>query len=109
MKAREKVHIYSGRLAIEQIRNLKPEFIISYNYKYIITQDIIDFMMGNIVNLHISYLPWNRGANPNFWSFMDDTPKGVSIHYINSGLDKGAIAFQKKIELSDEETFFLGR
>ena len=52
-----------------------------------------------IVNLHISYLPWNRGAHPNFWSFFDATPTGVSIHLIDKGIDTGPIIVQKKVKL----------
>lgn len=56
--------------------------------------------------MHISYLPWNRGANPNFWSFIDDTPKGVTIHYLTEELDKGDILFQKQMFFDvTKETF----
>ena len=51
-----------------------------------------------IINLHISYLPYNKGAHPNFWSFADNTPSGVTIHEVNENLDSGNIIFQKKIE-----------
>ena len=50
------------RLTLEMVKVEKPDFIISYNYGFIITKDIIDYMDGKIYNLHISYLPWNRGA-----------------------------------------------
>jgi len=50
---------------MELIWQLRPELIVSYNYKYIISSDIIYFMKGNIVNLNISLLPWNRGLDPN--------------------------------------------
>lgn len=50
------------------------------------------------VNLHISYLPWNRGADPNLWSYIDGTPKGVTIHYLDTGLDTGDIIAQWEIE-----------
>lgn len=58
-------------------------------------------MNGNIINLHISCLPWNRGANPNLWSFLEDTPKGVTIHRMEKGLDKGDILYQREM-LFDE-------
>ena len=45
----------------------------------------------------MSYLPYNRGSHPNFWSFYENTPKGVSIHEISELLDAGPIIFQKKI------------
>lgn len=64
-------------------------------------------MDGRIINLHISLLPWNRGANPNFWSFVDDTPKGVTIHQINAGLDKGKILCQKECFFDAEKETFL--
>ena len=48
--------------------------------------------------MHISYLPWNKGASPNLWSFIDDTPKGVTIHMLTEGLDEGDIIFQETIQ-----------
>ena len=94
------------RLTLEMVKVEKPDFIISYNYGFIITKDIIDYMDGKIYNLHISYLPWNRGASPNFWSFIDDTPKGVTIHQVDYGLDTGKILFQKKCFFDEtKETF----
>lgn len=64
-------------------------------------------MAGNIINLHISYLPWNRGSSPNIWSFIDDTPRGVTIHKIDIGLDTGDIIFQKNVSFDEnKETLF---
>lgn len=83
----------------------KPDLMISYCYKYIIPESVIEWMEGNIVNLHISYLPWNRGTSPNFWSFVENTPKGVTLHYINKKLDTGAIIAQTLVSVSCQETF----
>ena len=44
-------------------------------------------MKRPIVNLHISYLPFNRGSHPNYWSFVENTPKGVSIHEIDEQIE----------------------
>ena len=80
-------------------------FIVSYGYRNLIRQPVLDYLPEKIINLHISYLPWNRGADPNLWSFLEDTPKGVSIHFIDHGIDTGDIIIQKKIEfLKDSET-----
>ena len=59
-----------------------------------------------IINLHISYLPWNRGAHPNFWSFYDKSVSGVTIHLIDEGVDTGPILFQKIIDFSESENTF---
>ena len=75
---------------------MNPKLIISYNYRYIINEEIIKYMNGKIINLHTSFLPWNKGASPNIWSFLEDTPKGVTIHQLDTGLDTGAIIYQKE-------------
>ena len=101
--AKEEVVVYNKPLNIELLKKIKPDFIISYNYKFIIKQGIINYMKNNIINLHISLLPWNRGAHPNVWSFLEDTPKGVTIHIIDEGIDTGPILVQKEVYI-DEST-----
>ena len=72
---------------------------ISFGYRKIISKKIIQRAKRPIINLHLSFLPFNRGAHPNFWSFIEDTPSGVSIHEIDDGVDTGPIIFQKKLNL----------
>lgn len=79
------------------------EFVISYNYRHIIKKDIIDLFPHKIINLHISLLPWNKGASPNLWSFIEETPSGVTIHEIDEGMDTGDILLQREI-VFDHET-----
>lgn len=100
------VQIYSEEIYLEQIRTLSPDLIISYNYKYLIKNEIIEHMKGNVFNLHISYLPWNRGADPNIWSFIEKTPKGVTIHQVDQGLDTGQILFQRECFFDLEKESF---
>ena len=47
--------------------------IISFGYNKIIKQNILKKLHRPIINLHISYLPYNRGSNPNFWSFINNS------------------------------------
>ena len=88
------------KIVLDDIKNF--DFIISYGYKYIIKKDIIKYFHRKIINLHISYLPYNRGADPNLWSILDNTPSGVTIHYIDETLDTGDILCQKKVILDYE-------
>lgn len=83
---------------------LGVDYIVSYGYRYMINKRIIQAFYRKAVNLHISYLPWNKGADPNLWSFLEDTPKGVSIHYIDAGLDTGEIIAQKAIAYTCNDT-----
>ena len=82
---------------------LKKNFIliISFGYKKIIKKNIINKLNRPIVNLHMSFLPYNRGAHPNFWSFVENTPKGISIHEINKDIDAGPIIIRKKVSFSN--------
>lgn len=56
--------------------------------------------------MHISLLPWNRGSAPNLWSFWEDTPKGVTIHEMDAGIDTGPIIAQKELFFDEEKETF---
>ncbi len=100
----ESVVVYEEKIDADFVASGSFEFIVSFGYRHIIKKDIIDLFSLKIINLHISYLPWNRGADPNFWSFVENTPKGVTIHLVDEGLDSGAILFQKEVQMSSEDT-----
>ena len=74
------------------------DFIISFDYWHIIKQEIIDLFPDKIINMHISLLPYNKGADPNLWSYLENSPKGVTIHKIDNGLDTGDIILQKEVQ-----------
>jgi methionyl-tRNA formyltransferase len=78
--------------------------VISYGYRHILKYDFLKKFGYYAVNLHISLLPWNRGADPNLWSILEDTPKGVSIHNIDTGIDTGDILAQQKVGCLKEDT-----
>ena len=98
----EEVFYTEDKITVEGLNKLRPDIIVSYNYRYIIKKEIIDFVKGNAVNLHISYLPYNKGAHPNVWSFLEDTPKGVTIHCIDEGIDTGKIIVQKEVAIDED-------
>lgn len=92
----------------EKIDLISPEFdlVVSFGYTFILNKALLSQCSIPIINLHLSFLPWNRGSHPNFWSFWDNTPSGVTIHEIDNGIDTGPILFQKNIIFDDaEETF----
>lgn len=74
------------------------DWVVSYGHREIIKdQRIFRRFKDRIINLHISFLPWNRGADPNLWSWFDDTPKGVTIHMMDEGIDTGPIVEQRSL------------
>ena len=100
----ETVGFVSGKISAHEVKRYDPDIIVSYNYAHILSKEIIDHPKHGVVNLHISYLPWNRGQDPNFWSHLEGTPKGVTIHYIDEGVDTGDIIVQRKVFFSANVT-----
>lgn len=92
------------KLKAEWCREQKFDLAVSYTYRYILSKEILDALNNNAVNIHNSFLPFNRGADPNIWSFIDGTPRGVTLHYMNTELDKGYIIAQQLVNDSEEET-----
>lgn len=95
------VMLWSKPLNVNLFRDDKAlsstQFIVSYNYSHIIKPAVLGLFPHQAVNLHISLLPWNRGSGPNVWSFLDNTPCGITIHEIDSGIDTGCILLQKQV------------
>ena len=80
--------------------------MILFGYRHILRKEFFSKLNVPFVNLHISYLPWNRGAHPNFWSFYENTPSGVTIHLVDEGIDTGPILFQKEIKFNKKKETF---
>lgn len=96
--------LWSDRLTVDDIEKGNYDLAVSYTYRYILPGEIIRALKGNIVNIHNSYLPYNRGADPNLWSIAEKTPRGVTLHYMDEGLDKGFIIMQRLVTEGDGET-----
>lgn len=80
-----------------------PDFIVMFGHRTIL-KDFLPHFDRKIINIHTSLLPWNRGANPNFWSWYDDTPKGISICFVNEGIDTGDIIASEQVMFGESET-----
>jgi methionyl-tRNA formyltransferase len=76
--------------------------VVSHGYRRILRADQIED--GRLINLHISLLPYNRGADPTLWSVLEGTPAGVTIHYIDPGVDTGDVIAQREVRFDDEDT-----
>ena len=94
--------IFQNKLDYEFLNRESPNLVISYNYKYIIKNSVLSYGC-EFINLHISFLPYNRGMHPNVWSFIEGTPKGVTIHRIDEGLDTGPILIRKEVFFDEDK------
>ena len=101
---RNECEVWHGNQKLKEIDDF--DLIISFGYRHLIKKNFLNRNKLPIINLHISYLPWNRGSHPNFWSFFDATPSGVTIHLINHGIDTGDIIYQRLVQFNEKEDTF---
>jgi methionyl-tRNA formyltransferase len=102
--AGEAVRLHTERCEPALLAGWPADIIVSYNHRFLLPEAVYSAPRLGAINLHIAYLPWNRGADPNFWSHAEHTPKGVSIHRIDAGLDTGALVAREAVEFSDADT-----
>ena len=70
----------------------------------IISQRLISSLRFGFINTHPSLLPHNRGKHYNFWALVEQSPFGVSLHFVESGIDSGDLVAQKSISYTWEDT-----
>lgn len=88
----------------QEILNLEPDIIITCAYGQIISKVILDYPRYGCINVHASLLPKLRGGAPIHHAIIDGYQEtGITIMYMDVGMDSGdIIAYQKiPIELSD--------
>jgi methionyl-tRNA formyltransferase len=90
--------------AIEQIRALNPEVIVVMAYGQILPTAVLEIPRVACLNLHASLLPKYRGAAPIQAAIVaGDRETGITVMYMDEGLDTGDILMQSRIEISPNE------
>jgi methionyl-tRNA formyltransferase len=89
---------------LEWLNSYHPEWLFSVYFGFILKPDVLRVPTNGVVNLHPSFLPYNKGAYPNVWSIVDKTPAGVTLHFIDEGIDTGEIITQKEVPVLPTDT-----
>lgn len=84
------------------------DLVVSFGYRHLLRKPALQSASRTPINMHISYLPYNRGAHPLFWASYEGTPIGVTIHEIDEGVDTGPILYQQLVPMADDDTFASG-
>src|SRR5881394_3904167 len=93
------------RQAIEEIRALKPDVIVVMAYGQILPGDVLEIPKIASLNLHASLLPRWRGAAPIQAAIAaGDRETGITVMYIDEGLDTGDILLQRTIDILPGDT-----
>jgi methionyl-tRNA formyltransferase len=93
------------RQSIEQIRALQPDVIVVMAYGQILSLEVLQIPKIACLNLHASLLPRWRGAAPIQAAIAaGDRETGITVMYMDEGLDTGDILFQRKIDILPDDT-----
>ncbi|MDQ3117830.1 MAG: methionyl-tRNA formyltransferase [Verrucomicrobiota bacterium] len=91
--------------AVAQLRALAPDVIVVMAYGQILPKSVLEIPRIACLNLHASLLPQYRGAAPIQAAIAaGDAETGITVIYMDEGLDTGDMLLQKKLALSPNET-----
>jgi methionyl-tRNA formyltransferase len=91
--------------AIDQIRALGPDVIVVMAYGQILPRAVLEIPKIGCLNLHASLLPQWRGAAPIQAAVAaGDRETGITVMYMDEGLDTGDILLQRKIDILPTDT-----
>ena len=89
---------------IKAVKALQPDLGVSALFGYILCREFLDLMPSGCVNIHPALLPYNRGAYPDVWSIVEGAPAGVTMHYIDEGVDTGDVIAQGQVNVEPVDT-----
>jgi methionyl-tRNA formyltransferase len=89
---------------LQAIRALGAEIALSVFFGYVMRRPFLTLFPRGVVNLHPALLPYNRGAHPNVWSIVEETPAGVTLHYVDERIDTGDIISQQQVVVESADT-----
>ena len=90
----------------ELLMKLAPELIVVVAFGKILPKNVLDFPKYGCINVHGSLLPKYRGAAPMQRSIIDgDKTTGVTIMYMDVGLDTGDMLYKSEVEIAESDNF----
>lgn len=92
------------RKDFEKLKNLDIDLIVTCAYGQIIPKEVLDMPKYGCINVHASILPKYRGSAPIQWClFNNDDVTGITIMYMDEGMDTGDIIKIKEIPILDSD------
>lgn len=95
----------NGPAAEEFIKAHQPDIVISAFFNRILKKNIIGIPRLGVLNIHPGWLPDYKGAMNYFWVLKNnDTTAGVTLHWINEGIDTGDIIARRRFVVRHDTT-----
>jgi len=101
---------YEDRAAFDQALDIclaahKPDLVVLAGFMRVLTEGFVKKYYGRLINIHPALLPAFPGAHGirDAWDAkVKET--GVTVHFVDSGVDTGPIILQKKVPILPEDT-----
>ena len=91
--------------AVARIEELEPDVIVVIAYGQILPRSVLEIPRKACLNLHASLLPKYRGAAPIQGAIVaGERQTGITVMYMDEGLDTGDILLQHRIAIAPDET-----
>ena len=91
--------------AVSWVKTLQPDLLVLAFVTSFVPQEMIDIAGSGGINYHPSLLPKYRGGSAINWAVINgETETGVTIHFIDKGVDTGPILLQEKIAIEPDDT-----
>ena len=88
--------------SLQKIKQRKPELLVSILGNQIFKKPLIEMAPKGCINLHTALLPKYRGLMPTFWVMKNgERFTGVSVFFVDEGIDSGPIIVQKKVQIGN--------
>jgi len=82
------------------------DLFISMSFNQILRSEILSLPPMGFINCHAGELPFYRGRNILNWALINDAKQfGVTVHYVDEGIDTGDIIEQAIEPITDEDTY----
>lgn len=96
----------NSRDFIDQIKEFDCDLFISLSFNQIFKREIIELPKFNSINVHAGKLPFYRGRNVLNWAIINGEKEfGVTVHYIDEGIDTGDIILQNTYSISNNDDY----
>lgn len=91
---------------LDWMKNYGSDLFVSMSFNQIFRKELINLPPLKTINCHAGKLPFYRGRNILNWALINDEKEfGITVHYVDEGIDTGDIILQQCYSISDEDNY----
>lgn len=91
---------------LDEVGKYECDLFVSMSFNQIFKNKLINMPKLKTINCHAGKLPFYRGRNVLNWALINDEKEfGITVHYMDEGIDTGDIILQKTYPISDADTY----